>query len=542
MLGARPLLRKAARRPLAAALALAAIAVSIYVAAAPLFAAHYPPITDLPFHGATIAIIRHYFDPAYHFREQFWFDFTQNPYWSLHVLGALFALVTPVVLATKLASALLLLMLPAGLALFFHGLKKSPLLGLFGLPLVWTSLAHWGFINFVAAIGLFAATVGATLLLLDKPSHGRGLLLAVLLFLVFFTHIFRFPFALAAVAGTTLVMFPATRRIAPVILPTLPALVVGVAWWVTRKQTPTEDLGPLTPHFERLNEIPGHLFSGLAGRTELTLARQALRLGTVAISALAVLRAIELSRRELPAKELRWLACGTVLSLGLSAAFLAMYLTLPLQIGVWWSVYPREIVPAILMALGLAPNLPRSSLLRAPILGLVAYAAAAQASYAARAYASFEADTRDFQHILKKIPLGPKLGYLVFDRQHPRFTAPAFIHLPAWVQAEKGGWLSFHFVGWDVWPIRYRKNAPSVPPPTPLRFEWMPERFDLKTRGKFFDWLLVRKAGPPDPRFAQEPDLRLVEHAGAFWLYRRDPAATPASPAPPAPPRNPRAP
>lgn len=526
MLGARRLLRRAAQRPLAAALSLAAIAVSIYVVAAPLAASHYPPMTDLPFHGATISIIRHYFDPAYHFREQFWFDFTQNPYWTHHVLGALFALVMPVVAATKLSTGILLLTLPAGLALFFHGLKKSPLLGLFGLPLVWTSLTHWGFINFVAAIGLFAATVGATLLVLDRPTYERRLLLSVSLLLVFFTHIFRFPFALAAVAGTAVVMYPATRRLRPVLLPTLPAFLLGVAWWVFRDQTlPTDSLGSLIPQFERLGEIPWHLFSGLTGRAELALGKQALRLGTVAVAACAVLRAIDLLRREMPAKEVRWLACGTVLSIVLSAGFLAMYLTLPIQMGVWWAVYPREIVPAILMALGLAPNLPASSLLRAPILGLVAYAALAQTSYVSGAYAAYDKETRDFQHVLKKIPKAPKLGYLVFDKVHPRFSSPAFIHLPAWVQAEKGGWLSFHFVGWDVWPIRYRKNSPEVPPRTPLRFEWTPERFDLKTRGKFFDWFLVRKVGPPDPRFAKEPDLRLVEHAGAFWLYRRDPAA-----------------
>ncbi|NUQ74039.1 MAG: hypothetical protein HUU21_10835 [Polyangiaceae bacterium] len=535
MLSARSLLQKAAQRPLASALSVAAAAVSIYVAAAPLLAAHYPPITDLPFHGATVSIIRHYFDQSFHFREQFWFDFSQNPYWSLHVLGALFALVAPVVLATKLAAAVLLFMVPAGLALYFHGLKKSPLLGLFGLPLVWTSLSHWGFINFVGAIGLFAGVVGATLLLLDKPTPGRRLLLAASLFLVLVTHIFRFPFAVAAVIGTTIVMLPATRRISPAILPTLPALLLFIAWWVLRKQSPpTDDLGPLNPVFERLREIPDHLFSGLAGRTERNLAKQAVRLGSIAIGLCALLKGIELSRRDMPDKELRFAICGAILSLCLSGAFVLMYVTLPMQMGVWWSVYPREIVPAILMALGLAPNLPKASFLKIPILALIAYAAVAQAAYVARTYASFDAETRDFQEVVAKIPHAPKLGYLVFDRQHPRFTSPAFIHLPAWVQAEKGGWLSFHFVGWDVWPIRYRKyqiGSPSIPPPTPLRFEWMPERFDLNTRGKFFNWFLVRKVGGPDPRFAKQPDLRLVDHTGAFWLYQRVP-----------PPRDPRAP
>ena len=90
------------------------------------------------------------------------------------------------------------------------------------------------------------------------------------------------------------------------------------------------------------------------------------------------------------------------------------------------------------------------------------------------------------------------------------------------MQAERGGWLSFHFVSWNAQPIRYREAGPDVPPPTPPRFEWTPERFDLATRGKFFDWFLVRRGGGPDPRFAREPDLRLVDHVGTWWLYRRE--------------------
>ena len=52
-------------------LALSALAVAAYAVVAPFVVARYPPMTDLPFHAAQTSILRHYSDPAYHFREQF---------------------------------------------------------------------------------------------------------------------------------------------------------------------------------------------------------------------------------------------------------------------------------------------------------------------------------------------------------------------------------------------------------------------------------------------------------------------------------------
>ena len=222
----------------------------------------------------------------------------------------------------------------------------------------------------------------------------------------------------------------------------------------------------------------------------------------------------------------RWWAAGvTVLPVSIAAVFLGLYLTMPMQIGIWWYVYPREVLAALFIAVGVCPDLPRAPLLRLPVLGAIAWASVAQEALVARDWAAYDASTRDFEQITRELPPAPRLGYLVWDRGDPRFRAPAFIHLPAWVQAEKGGWLSFHFVSWNAWPIRYRAAGPEVPPPTPLRFEWTPERFDLATRGKFFDWFLVRRGGGPDPRFAREPALRLVDHVGTWWLYRREAAA-----------------
>jgi len=187
-------------------------------------------------------------------------------------------------------------------------------------------------------------------------------------------------------------------------------------------------------------------------------------------------------------------------------------------------VFPREIVIAVFMALDLLPDLPRRSWAKLPMLAALGYGVTALGFFVAKNYSSFDASTEDFHRIVQQIPKAPKLGYMVFDHAGSNRTTTPFIHLPAWVQATKGGWLSFHFVGWGANPLCYREGSPAVPPPTPLRFEWTPERFDVQTRGQFFDWFLVRSPGSPDYKFRPDPSIKLVDHQGRWWLYHRETA------------------
>ena len=173
-------------------------------------------MTDLPFHAANTGILRHYNDPSFHLREQFALAPIGVPYVSSYAIGALLMLVMPSWVAVKIAAAVMLALLPVGLGVMFHGMKKSPLLGLAALPFVWNFLTHWGFLNYVGALGLFCLSIGLTLRVLDKPSFDRQWQLAAILVVLFFTHIFRFPFAILGVIGTAIVMFPATGRFWPV--------------------------------------------------------------------------------------------------------------------------------------------------------------------------------------------------------------------------------------------------------------------------------------------------------------------------------------
>jgi len=521
----RQLAAAARRSPLDTALALAVLGAAAYVLVAPFAACRYPPITDLPFHGAQTSGLLHYADPAWHFGEQFRLQPLAVPYLSMYAIGALFMLVLPPVTATKAAAVVMLALLPAGLAVLFHGMKRSPLLGVLGLGVVWCNLSHWGFLNFMGALGLFAMAVGLTLMLVERPTPGRQLALALTLVALFFSHIFRFPFALCGVVGAAVVAYPATRRFRPVILPLLPAVALFVGWTQARTATQKANLGPIAVHWERLQEIPDLLFEGFNDPAEQAAAATAGRVLLLALGVTVIGRLLADEQRPAASRQKTLFAAGAALApVACALVFLGGFLILPMEIGLWWYVYPREATAALFLALGAFPDLPTARWLRAPIVLGLAAAAVAMAAVVVDNYRRFDPATEDFHRITRHIPQAPKLLYLIFDHRGSTRTTTPFIHLPAWVQAERGGWLSFHFSVWNSSPLGYRdprEPGAVVPPPVPLRWEWTPQKFHVKQHGAFFDWFLVRHPSSPDHLFRADPTIERVQHAGTWWLYRR---------------------
>src|SRR6185437_15794996 len=195
-------------------------------------------------------------------------------------------------------------------------------------------------------------SIGLTLLLLEAPSRRRQALLAATLVALFFTHIFRYPFALCAVVGTAVVMYPATRRIRPIALPLVPALALMGTWLLVRPKEVAASFGPLAIHKERMKELPGYLTGAFNDPAEHQAFDAFFRIVLV-VGVLSIAIAI---------------VGATVVPLACAVVFLGLFLWLPMSIGIWWYVYPREATAATFIALGAFPNLPRSFWLRFPLV------------------------------------------------------------------------------------------------------------------------------------------------------------------------------
>src|SRR5206468_1730509 len=143
-------------------------------------------------------------------------------------------------------------------------------------------------------------------------------------------------------------------------------------------------------------------------------------------------------------------------------------------------VYPREIVASGLVAMSVAPDLPRGLLQRVAFVLLFAMGALPMSRFVSARFRDFETSTADFRQILESVPKAPRLLYLVCWLGDSAKRVSPFLHLPAWIQAEKGGSLAFHFVQWGHSPIRYRAPGPDVPPRFADHFEWSPQYFRVE--------------------------------------------------------------
>ena len=503
-----------------------AAAAIVYVIGAPFWAAEYPMMTDFPFHAASASVFRHYLDPGWHFHEQFQFQLVAVPYVTFYTLAAILMLVLPPIVATKLAAGMMLALLPAGLMVLCWGLRKSPLLGLWGLVPVWGAVTHWGFIHYVAALGLFAMALGLGLRIAVRSSPLlQGLLTAVLVVL-FFTDVFRFPSTLFMLLVVALVMRGRVESIRGLLIPIGVASALFIAWWATRADPLAAALGWFRPpDWGRMLDAGRYAFDIFLGDDDARMFRQVGLLFGATAGVLVVVAAFRL--RSWPSGG--WMVPAHLVVGIAILLFVALYLTLPMERGVWWYVFPREITGAFFLLPALLPNLPRKTWAHLGFVVWTAVAIAPLAEHVADVHREFGMTTTHFREIIRELPKAPKLLYLVYDHEGARAQSSPYVHLPAYAQAERGGWLSYHFAQFESSPFRYRDPSDpeaELPPETPVRWEWSPQLFQLDQHGAFFDWFLVRRASTADVLFAADPSIVRVAHFESWWLYHRRGSST----------------
>jgi hypothetical protein len=498
-----------------------AAAAVTYVIGAPFWAAEYPMMTDFPFHAASASVFRHYLDPGWHFHEQFVFQLVAVPYVTFYAIAAIFMLLLPPIVATKLAAGVMLALLPAGLMVLCWGLRKSPLLGLWGLIPVWGAVTHWGFISYVAALGLFAMALGLGLRIAERSSPLLQGLLTTVLVLLFFTDVFRFPTTFVMLIVIALVMNRRVDNIRGLIVPILVSGALLSGWWATRPDPLVAAMGWFRlPDWGRLVDAGRYAFDIFIGDDDTLMFRRVWLLFGVTAVVLFILAALRLRS---------WPRGGWVVPahavVGIAILlFVALYLILPMERGIWWYVFPREITAAFFLVPALLPDLPRKTWAHLGFAVWSAIAIAPLAEHVADAHREFGMTTTHFREIIRELPKAPKLLYLVYDHDGSRAQSSPYVHLPAYAQAERGGWLSYHFAQFESSPFRYRNASDpeaDIPPKTPVRWEWSPQLFQLDQHGGFFDWFLVRRASSADVLFAADPAISRVAHFENWWLYHR---------------------
>jgi len=509
--------------PLTLVAALGALALAVYAIALPLWEAHTPLMVDVPFHTATAAVLKHYSDPEWHFLEQFTLRPHRVPYLSFYGVIVAFMSMFPPVVATRMAIGLMLFCLPAGLAVLAWGMRKSPLLGLLGLLPAWAVLTHWGFINHLGALGMFAAALGFALRLVERPSRSLQWALGLTLVAIFFTHVFRFPFAWLASLGAALCVWPDRSRLRDFSWPLAVPMALFVAWLVFRPRSVDLHVDLQWPDAARFATAEAFLYKPFKGASYLALYRRALMIlgaGFLAVGLTAWVRR-PTGTPATPTFNRR----ARLLVAACAFGFFAVYMVFPMWIGNWFYVYPRAITSAAFISFALVPTIPRQGSWRLGFVLLVAVSIVPITRHVARAHVAFAQTTDGMWTLSKQLPQAPRLFYLVFDHEGAQTEQTPYVHLPAYLQAQHGGWLGWHFANLGASPLVFRSHEEPlavVPPGPDAPWIWHPDQFDVCRDGGFFDWFIVRSQRDPTYYFSRDPTIVQVGHEDTWWLYKRD--------------------
>jgi hypothetical protein len=137
-------------------------------------------------------------------------------------------------------------------------------------------------------------------------------------------------------------------------------------------------------------------------------------------------------------------------------------------------------------------------------------------STARTAFDGFARELDGFDEILSEIPEGQRVVTLVFERGSRHIGFSPFLHIGAYVQAERGGVAFFSFNDFPQSPVRF--NEDNRPPRVGPRWEWKPERVRPDRDLGWFDYLLVR-GGPA--KLGDTQNFELVSTHRRFRLFKR---------------------
>ncbi len=370
-------------------------------------------------------------------------------------------------------------------------LGHDPWLGLLGYPLALGYSFCFGFVAFCAALPLAYLAFAQVISHRASPGLASGARLALTLAWLLTAHGVALGFFLL-VASPLLLRGGGQlwQRAWPLLSPPL----LGAIWTAPGAQTRLGgDHWVFEP--ERWLELPAQLVG--IGSVDVVSTLLGLPL-------LAVVSAPLGARRH----PLFWTPLGLVL------VGYGLFPTLFRGVGPLHPRFACYLVPALLLCC-----LPRPAALLPLRAAAVGVAARTVLVFFARLL-GFQHETAEFHAFVDRLPAGPAVRPLVFDRGSRAFPGlPAHLHLPAYYALEKAGSAGYSFAMYSTSVVRYRRGVEA---PMTGGSEWAPERFDAAREASDYGYFMVKSSVDrsmdlfPGPA----PAALLDQRVGDWWGYR----------------------
>jgi hypothetical protein len=465
------------------------VAIAIFVSA-PAWIVRHPPLQDMPFHLATMRILRSFHDPAYGFDQEFALTLGRTQYVVYYLFGAILSTVVGLVAANVLLVSTYLGGTILALRELLRALGKDSRLCLFVAPGLVNILFMYGLLQFLFGIPVMLWALATAVRHFEQPTRRTSILLSGLAIVLFYSHIFTFGiFAIGFAA-----MFPweSPPRWLRAALPTLPAFAI-VVWWLVFTEAGRLVFGAAAhnsadPHRApdvALTDLPNWFMNVFQDHSD-----EYVLIG-LAILVVATLGLAQGDRDGTKPVARRYAVLPIVC--------IVLYFVLPDGHGYIWLISQRF---PLLFAITAIPLLNMPSGLRGWAITTAALAlVGVSTTNTCKHFIQYERDeVGDIDEAIDQMAPRSKVCALIYDKGSKSLVNQPFLHFGSYYQVEKGGVVEFTYAGYAHWPVDFLPG--HYPPPghsARLRWEWTPEQTPISEIYPYYDYVLTRGNGfhPP---------------------------------------------
>jgi hypothetical protein len=468
----------------------------------PAWVVRHPPITDWPFHEATIRVLRSFHDPQFAFDQHYALQLGRTQYIAYYLIGAALAFVVGVKAAQVLLVSSYLAGTVLGVRALLIALEKDERLALLAVPLLYNVLFMFGLLPFLVGVPAMLFALALTLEQRRTPTLARGIGLAGLVVLLF--HLHFFPFGVFALGAMLLAPWTKPRAFVVYSAPFVPAVALALRWMFGTEAGKLSSGALFEKHdirkpIQSLNELWRWLLDVAPDdKDDLIL------VGFMIV--LVVTAALAQGDSDESATDARALGL-------LPVVCLVLYFLLEEGHGYIWIIAQR--FPFLFLLL-LIPFVRMPQGQRGEVAAFLFAALAGSAiAVTAQRFVRFELEeVGDIDDAVASLPPRAKVAALIFDKGSNVVHHTPFLHFGSYVQTAHGGVIQFSYAGYAHWPFDYLPG--KAPPPggsARLRWEWTPEETNASGELRsYYDYVLTRGGG-----FDAQRNGYRVHYQGNRW-------------------------
>lgn len=507
-----------------------------------------PPLVDYPQHLGIAAIMRRLLDPSAPEHRAFEVDlYSYNTLFQF--LVSWLGVVMPVESAGKLAVALALFTVVAGLVWLLAELGRPRWYAAFAVPALFSFAVGWGFINHALGVGLAMLGLATVARSIRRPSLVDFAATLAIGFVSAFCHVLgMLLFCLLAASITPELAFRAGRATAGSLpwrvfvggrnafLALLP-LLGGAYWciWVFRRQYSQDpdsytagNEGVMPTFWEKLTGFAAYTTGVFRDGTDKVLVLMAVVLMLAIVALAFTTRGDRRAEGVAPSAFPRGWSGPLLLPL---LVCVISYFRVPMVLFGTHLVFPRFGQIVVLAAILALPVLSAlwATRLRWAALGLASLTAVDLVVH----MAGHAAEVRDVSALIDRLPPEQRVAAVVYDQDSGYFSQGSLVHLAGYYTARKGGQWAFSFARFRSLPLDFRpRSQPAWPK---VGWEFQPADYNVRCKyARFFSLLIVAapnslaNGSEADVRKlvfradARDPHIRFVAREGRFWAFDTD--------------------